>query len=453
MSKTKKCSVCNELKSLDEYPNRKNSRDGKRADCKICHSIKNKIASRKHKEKKALKKGKILKPYKEKLFIGLSDLELFDHIKIYFENEKRPPTVNDLDGNYSYPNYYTYYRKFIWNQDYPDINNWDDLIIASGLSPLDYKDLWRAWQYIVEICVSKIYSDYVYQFKAMPGYIPDFYVPSKNMVIDAMTSNYAHPHKKQQYENAKSLGYNIEFWCLNKFHHQSSSYDGVNYLFKDDIKLLMLELNEGYISIQIDNLFTNARDVLKKINEKRKELYIEKIQTFAKKSERVPKTRDFIGNPGYPSATSIVNAFGSFNTAILESGFEISREKLIEHNEEIAKKDLIELAKRLNRIPTDDEIGPPNTTYSSKVYQKWYGGPAKLLRENNIILETKIEVNKRIKYEKSLEQILKFYEKKRRLPKQKEFINKNSLPSYHWTYDNIGNLSDLQTLVNKIYKK
>ena len=37
MNTTKKCTSCNEVKALDEYPNRKDSKDGKRNQCKVCY--------------------------------------------------------------------------------------------------------------------------------------------------------------------------------------------------------------------------------------------------------------------------------------------------------------------------------------------------------------------------------------------------------------------------------
>ena len=42
----KKCSRCGKIKQLDEFYNRKQSKDGKQAHCKICNTIKTPVGNR-----------------------------------------------------------------------------------------------------------------------------------------------------------------------------------------------------------------------------------------------------------------------------------------------------------------------------------------------------------------------------------------------------------------------
>ena len=54
----KKCTVCSEVKSLDEFHNRKDSKDGKYAFCKICKNNKDKLYREANKEKVKLRTAK-----------------------------------------------------------------------------------------------------------------------------------------------------------------------------------------------------------------------------------------------------------------------------------------------------------------------------------------------------------------------------------------------------------
>ena len=51
-----------------------------------------------------------------------------------------------------------------------------------------------------------------------------------------------------------------------------------------------------------------------------KKSIIESIQKFYANKDVKPRTRDFVGNPDYPSRDTIVRYFGSFNAAIIEAG-------------------------------------------------------------------------------------------------------------------------------------
>ena len=85
-------------------------------------------------------------------------------------------------------------------------------------------------------------------------------------------------------------------------------------------------------------------------------------------------TRDFIGNPDYPSSSTITNLFGTFNNALIASELKINTFANLPFNEKIAKEDLINLINKLGRLPLCRELCPPNTTFTQKVYYKYWGG-------------------------------------------------------------------------------
>ncbi|MGH4121260.1 hypothetical protein [Clostridium sp.] len=159
-------------------------------------------------------------------------------------------------------------------------------------------------------------------------------------------------------------------------------------------------------------------------------------------------TRDFIGNPDYPSSTTITILFGTFNNALKAADLDINTLANLSFNEKIAKDDLLNLINKLGRLPLWRELAPPNTTYTQKVYFKYWGGIEDCINSlgldyfklKNLSIATKVELR--------LDSIIEFKTFHNRLPYINEFGTKNNLPSYHWVNDNFGNYENLKNFLD-----
>ena len=199
----KQCKYCKETKELSAFNLNKSSKDGHQKYCKEC----NKYFSRRYKERKASKEGRVMLPYKTKQYSTVSDEELLQFIKDFFNEFKRAPTTCDFENTDKYPHFKTYYRHFVYYKPGTKVSSWNDILKLAGVSPLDYRDFWPAWQYLVEISASILEGDCLFQYCGFGlDFKPDIYIPLKHKVIDAATSNYACKHKEKQYKKATDKG-------------------------------------------------------------------------------------------------------------------------------------------------------------------------------------------------------------------------------------------------------
>ena len=420
----KQCRHCKETKELPRFSSDKSSKDGHQKYCKEC----NKYFNRDYKERKASKEGSVMLPYKFKKYSTVSDEELLQIIKDFFNEFKRAPTTCNFDNNDKYTHFKTYYRHFVYYKTDTKVSSWNDILNLAGVSPLDYRDFWSAWQYFVEISASILEGDCLFQYCGFGlDFKPDIYIPLKHKVIDAATSNYACKHKIKQYKKATDKGASVEYWCLNKNNRPGLNLPNLKYVFADEIILKLSELD--YHKLCYDNLV--YKDFNNTYKEHKKDYIIKKLKEFHLKNGRTPFTRDFIGNPDYPSSSTITHLFGTFNNALIASKLNINTFDNLPFNEKIAKDDLMNLINELGWLPRWRELRPPNTTFTQKVYHKYWGSIENCVDSIGLDYTHLENSSIDLKVNLRLDSIMGFKTLYNRMPAISEFGAKNALPSYH----------------------
>ncbi|MCB2308727.1 hypothetical protein LGL08_19525 [Clostridium estertheticum] len=443
----KQCRHCKETKELQHFNLNKSSKDGHQKYCKEC----NKYLNRRNKERKASKEGRVMLPYKSKKYSTVSDEELLQIIKDFFNEFKRAPTTSDFDNNDKYPHFKTYYRHFVYYKPDTLVSSWNDILSLAGVSPLDYRDFWSAWQYLVELSASILEGDCLFQYCGFGlDFKPDIYIPLKHKVIDAATSNYACKHKVKQYKKATDKGASVEYWCLNKNNRPGLNLPNLKYVFADEIILKLSELGYHKLCYDIKNLHLVYKDFNDTYKDHKKDYIIKKLKEFYLKNGRTPFTRDFVGNPDYPSSSAITHLFGTFNNALIASELTINTFANLPFDEKIAKDDLMDLINKLGRLPKWRELRPPNTTFTQKVYYKYWGSIENCVTAIGLdythLKNSSIDLRVNLR----LDSIIEFKTLYNRMPAISEFGAKNALPSYHWICNNFGTYENLITYLENL---
>ena len=136
--------------------------------------------------------------------------------------------------------------------------------------------------------------------------------------------------------------------------------------------------------------------------------------------------------------------FGTFNNALNAAGLDINTFANLPFNEKVAKEDLLNLINKLGRLPLCKELCPPNTTYTQKVYFKYWGGIKGCVNSLGLDYKKLKRLSVTSNIDLRLEAIIKFKTFHNRLPNIDEFGTKNNLPSYHWVNYNFGNYENLK---------
>jgi len=383
-------------------------------------------------------------PYRTKQYSTVSDEELLQFIKDFFNEFKRAPTTCDFENNDKYPHFKTYYRHFVYYKPGTMVSSWNDILKLAGVSPLDYRDFWSAWQYLVEISASILEGDCLFQYCGFGlDFKPDIYIPLKHKVIDAATSNYACKHKENQYKKATDKGACVEYWCLNKNNKPGLNLPNLKYVFADEIILKLSALGHHKLCYDIKNLHLVYKDFNDAYKNHKKDYIIKKLKEFHTKNGRTPYTRDFICNPDYPSSSTITNLFGTFNNALIASNLNINTFANLPFNEKIAKDDLMNLINKLGRLPKWRELHPPNTTYTEKVYHKYWGSIENCVNAIGLNYLKLQNSSIALKVTLRLDSIIKFKNSHSRWPDINEFGTKNNLPSYHWVNNHFDSYENL----------
>ena len=315
---SKICRRCKEEKILSDYNKCKSRKDGFQKNCRDC----TKKLRRATRENKAKVEGRVMKPYVEKKFSAITDDELLDHIKRFYSIYKRAPVTSDFENrNNDLPNMKTYYRHFKYNVIGSKVDSWNDILQLAGISPLNHRNFWAAWQYLVEKAALILEGDCLFQYHGFAkDFRPDIYVPSKNKIIDAAISNYTHKHKKSQYQKSITYVDSVEYWCLLK-KSKGFNFQSLTYVYSDEIIKRLLSVNEISLANDIKNINTTYNELCENYKKHRKDYCIKKIQEFYFENNLLPKSKDFSHNPKYPSFSNVSDLFGTFNNAIRIAGF------------------------------------------------------------------------------------------------------------------------------------
>ncbi|MEK4423912.1 homing endonuclease associated repeat-containing protein [Solibacillus sp. FSL K6-1523] len=198
---TKHCRCCDTVKAQNDFNKNKIAHDGLQKYCREC----TRKFSRQNKERKAALDGRTMKPYQEQKFAQISEEDLLDYLRKFTAENDRLPTTEDLENNPDYPCAYTYYRRFIYKSTKDKkVENWNAILNLAGIEIVDYFSLWHAWEYLVERSVQVFETDYIFQYLGISDdFRPDIVIPSKKLIIDAATSNYADNRKMKQFNNAR----------------------------------------------------------------------------------------------------------------------------------------------------------------------------------------------------------------------------------------------------------
>lgn len=246
-----------------------------------------------------------MKVYEPKKYSLVTDKELLQFIRYFYKEYKRAPLTSDFENTTKYPHFKTYYRHFKYYRKENKLSSWNDILELAGVSPLNMRDLWSAWQYLVKKSAQLLEGNCLFQYCGFSlNFKPDIYIPSKNKIIDAATSNYKDEHKLKQYKKGIQYVDTIEYWCLNKNNTPGYDFPNLKYIFANEL-------------------------------------------------------------------IEILSALGQFKLC-----------------EDIAKNDLLNFIKTHKRLPKYRELGFPNTTYTQKVYTKYWGSIsncAKILNDDSII--------------------------------------------------------------------
>lgn len=444
--KLRVCLTCEIAKPHEEMVKAKGRTDGIRSTCKECRKNETRI----RREQNAFKDGRVKLPYKEKPFSNLSDDELLAHLRRFQSEFGRPPSSTDLENNPDFPHAYTYYRRFkYWNKINP-AKGWMDILKLAGLEPLDYEKVWTAWEYLVTLACERIYTDCLYQSaNIIPNYRPDIIVEKEKLIIDAATSNYQHKHKKIQYQKATKAGYRVEYWCLYRTTENGINEENLKYVFVDEIIEKLVTIKQHELATHMQNLLEQHDHYTEQIFEYKRQYIKARLVEIYNNLSKTPKMSQLKNIKGAPSAAQITRIFTSYNKALEYAGIPIHRKAILKYDEQIAVSELLELTERLGKVPTIRELNNENLTYSNKVYYKYFGGIAKCLSQNGVDVEKLLEKAKQEVKITGFEKIKSYYYKHQKMPMQKDFGSKNSLPSYHWVYENYGSLEELMKEITK----
>lgn len=376
----KQCKYCKEIKSINLFSLDKSKKDGHQKYCKEC----NKMLNRKYKERKAANEGRTMKAYEPKKYSTVSDEELLQIIRDFYNKYKRAPTTADFENTIDYPCFKTYYRHFKYYRDTNKISSWNDIVELAGVSPLNMKELWSAWQYLVEKAAQLLEGDCLFQYCGFSNdFKPDIYIPNKNKIIDAATSDYKDKHKLKQYNKSIKYVETVEYWCLNKNPVSGLNLPKLKYIFAYEIAERLDLIGENTLSEDIRNLYDIYENFSTTYANHRKEYIIQKLQEFNEINGRAPYHRELNKNPNYPSSTTVSTVFGTFNNALIAAGLTINRKGNPKFYEDIAKTDLLNFILKHKRLPLIRELGAPNTTYTNKVYHKYWGSIANCAKTLN----------------------------------------------------------------------
>ena len=102
------------------------------------------------------------------------------------------------------------------------------------------------------------------------------------------------------------------------------------------------------------------------------------MKRLARELKRSPTIKDMNRKKRYPSATTYINRFGSWNSSLTRVGLKLNVRK------RYSKKELIEnlqlLAKETGKIPTSTELKNKNWAASYSTYRKNFGTWKKALK-------------------------------------------------------------------------
>ncbi|MCB2357052.1 hypothetical protein [Clostridium estertheticum] len=101
------------------------------------------------------------------------------------------------------------------------------------------------------------------------------------------------------------------------------------------------------------------------------------------------------------------------------------------------------LINKLGRLPKWRELRPPNTTFTQKVYYKYWGSIENCVTAIGLDYTHLKNSSIDLRVNSRLDSIIEFKSLYNRMPAISEFGAKNALPSYHWVCNNFETYENL----------
>ena len=156
---------------------------------------------------------------------------------------------------------------------------------------------------------------------------------------------------------------------------------------------------------------------------------VEKIMAFVEMHGRIPKRLEYTSENNLPCYRVVTKRFGSMENMYKETKLddEIYKEMGIERKKEDMIKRLKNFVKKNGRKPMFKEFIKANNLPTQTTITIYFGGMPNFYRESGLfyVPMRKHEITR----EEISRQILEFYDRTGRAPKQDDFANYNFLPS------------------------
>ncbi|MFH0875836.1 MAG: hypothetical protein V1859_07905 [archaeon] len=115
-----------------------------------------------------------------------------------------------------------------------------------------------------------------------------------------------------------------------------------------------------------------------------KEQLIFFLKKLSKELKRTPTIKDMNKSDGYPSATTYMKRFGTWNDALTTANLTVNVK--IKHEKEELLENLKQLGKELGKTPKATDIKDWMASYST--YRKYFGTWKKALAEAGLVKKT-----------------------------------------------------------------
>ena len=233
-----------------------------------------------------------------------SQKEIIQIINKFIKNNNRIPRARDFKK--SNPRYETILRVL-------DVKSWVDVLRKCGIE----KTMWSCthklsvvWEdFIKEVC-RELWPNCKLKPK-IPinggNIYPDIYLPDKNIIIDAKTSDYRRVKDKYiQLNRYRQVTLNIEYWCLYDYNNDLD----IKCLFPKDIKILLEKNNKPLLIEKLNKFINMDDDIRKKCGLYTRKYLKEMFHKYKKDFGFFPNYDQMSETEGYPSPTTYKNVFG-----------------------------------------------------------------------------------------------------------------------------------------------
>ncbi|MBT7903586.1 hypothetical protein HN587_07015 [Candidatus Woesearchaeota archaeon] len=214
------------------------------------------------------------------------------------------------------------------------VNTWHEVLEKAGFKKSEWANknsLPFKWERFVQEAVKELYPDAIVKKKFVIDdklLIPDNYIPSLDLIIDAKLSDYHIKNRSdKQCEQYLKITENISFWCLQKNKKQQKL--PVKYVYAKEIHDILLKNGCDLLAKRCMSFIKMEDDELRKeIGLWTKKDLIAELYRFKKEFSKLPSATTLDKAKGYPSANTYTRIFG-FSLAKLKKKLGHSESKYV----------------------------------------------------------------------------------------------------------------------------